>query len=328
MEYRKDVAGEKLYASRNFNHLQHSLAVPGANRPGLDWSLTLRQGRKSKPYSGTESAPVLHTAALAENRHREPLTSEHPDGPYQHDTATTGLMYNYAHTCHLLQGGGPRASGSGSHAGALDWHLDLRGGLHQEEIRENRWRRHHTRSQPSFDHIRENCNKDNLVYQKTHVTPEERRPDRKAGAIPCETIRDDPISFRRWPGCEGTQAGQWRHLIEDRSKGRKTRRAIQAETMMRSDVGKGPRNFHPITDNRSDACLVEMLGKKRWCGAVSRDPMHARPPEGDAKLHYLSQMHITSEDVPEVRDLRKSRHPRLDQDIPERHTGRMRGDRG
>jgi hypothetical protein len=322
VEYRKDFAGKRHYASRNFNEIQHSFQSPGANKSGVEWFLNLRQERKTKPLRGTQSEPDLKTALIAENRQREPLAPEHADGPYHSERETLGRYQNFAHTSHLLQNSGPRASGSGSSAHALDWHLNLRNGLHEEEIKETRWKRHCIKPHQSFDFMHKHVSGDSADYRSTHTTPLDRKPDRSNGALPIMTIRDDPISFKRWPGCEGTNVGQWRHLIEDRSRGRKTRRAIQAETTMRT--GRVSDKFHAVTENRSDSCLVDMLGKKRWHGSVSHDHLARRPPEGDPKLHYLSQMRSLHEDIPEAREMRKSKHPRADAGFTEEHQGRSR----
>jgi hypothetical protein len=322
VQYRKDSIGQQYYASRNFNEIQHSFQTAGANKSGVDWFVQLRQKRTKLNLRGSASAPELQTTVLSENRQREPLAPEHGDGPYHCERETVGAYQNFAHTVHLFQNNGPRASGSGSSAHCLDWHMNLRNGLHEEEFKKTLWKRHCTKPHQSFDMMNEYCSRTSSEYLKAHTTPLNRRPDRASSALPTVTIRDDKISLKRWEGCEGTNVGQWRHLVEDRSRGAKTRKAIQAEVTMRK--GRPTEKFHAITDNRSDACLVEMLGKKRWHGAVSHDPLGRRPPEGDPKLHYFSNMVALSEDIPEYREMRKSKHPRADAGFTEEHQGRRR----
>ncbi|CAJ1360010.1 unnamed protein product [Effrenium voratum] len=177
-----------------------------ANRTQIDWNLTLRQGRREKKKAKSASAPNLHTAELAENRtKREPLAPEHPDGPYHGETPTVGRYQNFANVAHMCNGLARVSSGA---AHSADWQLNLRGGLHRNEF-SGKWRRHHAKSHQSFDCLADNCNKSNEKYQGSQVTPEDRKYDRRYGALSIETIRDDPISFRRWPGCEGTQAQSW-----------------------------------------------------------------------------------------------------------------------
>jgi len=208
--------------------------------------------------------------------------------------------------------GKARVSGGAAHS--IDWQLNLRDGLHQAEF-DTRWRRHHARPQQSFDMMKENCAADNDAYQKSNITPQDRRPDRSASAINIATIRDDPISFKRWAGCEGTHVGQWRHLIEDTSRGYKSRRVLQHETTYREQPSDT--NGARINDNRSDGCIVEMLGKKRWAAAKSHEPFCQKLPHGDPKLYHLSNQRILAEQDEENRQIRMSRHPRSDNNIPE-----------
>eukprot|EP00933_Yihiella_yeosuensis_P037321 TRINITY_DN3121_c0_g4_i1.p1 TRINITY_DN3121_c0_g4~~TRINITY_DN3121_c0_g4_i1.p1 ORF type:complete len:329 (+),score=42.72 TRINITY_DN3121_c0_g4_i1:121-1107(+) len=312
MEIRTDTLGEKLYASRNHNHLRHTYVDPGANRTQIDWNLTLRQRRKPM-IDKSASVPNLpsHCAALAEGRQREPLAPGHPDGPYHNESPTLGKYQNYANTSHMLE---RRIRRSGGAAQEIDWQLNLRGGLHQREF-EGKWRRHYARPQRSFDMMKENCAADNDAYQNSQITPQDRRPDRREGAISIATIRDDPISFRRWPGCEGTEVGAWRHLVDDRSRGYKARRHIAHEVTLREN--KNDPNGARITDNRSSGCIVEMMGKKKWAYAKSHDPLKAHWPTGDAKMYHLSQIRNLAEADEESRALRKARHPRTDDNIPE-----------
>lgn len=194
MEYHRDVIGEKLYASRNYNNLRQTYEAPSANRAQLDWNLMLRQVRKPLPLKGSASAPTLHTSEMGEARQRPPLAKEHRDGPYQCESDTLGRYQNYNNTSHMVSGL-VRVSSGGPNS--VDWQLNLRGGLHRAEFKNTAWRRHHARPQQSFDMMKENCSADNVDFMKFQTTPQDRRPDRRSGALPCETIRDEPFP-RQW----------------------------------------------------------------------------------------------------------------------------------
>eukprot|EP00434_Breviolum_minutum_P028591 symbB.v1.2.025296.t1/scaffold2445.1/size151041/24 len=75
-----------------------------------------------------------------------------------------------------------------------------------------------------------------------------------------------------------------------------------------------------IHDTRNDGCIVEMLGKKKWVGHQSHDPLVARLPNGDPKLYHLSQSRILPELDEENRELRKNKQGRTDTHIPETRT--------
>mmetsp|Transcript_103421 Transcript_103421/g.267493 ORF Transcript_103421/g.267493 Transcript_103421/m.267493 type:complete len:338 (-) Transcript_103421:83-1096(-) len=315
METRKDSMGEKFHASRNHNHLRHTYDAPGANRTNVDWNLTLRQvPRVVRKSDGSASAPNLMAAELGESKWREPLAPEHPEGAYHGSTASVGKYQNIGNSGHMLQGLTRVSSGA---AHGVDWQLNLRGGMHAAQHTDSKWKRHHARSQVSFDMLRENTSK-NEDYQNSHTTPHDRRPDRSNSALPIATIRDDPISFRRWEGCEGTNVGQWRHLIEDRKRGAKVRRVLQSECTMREH--KGDTNAARIRDNRSEGCIIEMLGKKRWHDSKSHEPLASRWPHGDAKLYHLHQSRPLPERDEENRAIRKKKTERTDKDIPEKPT--------
>lgn len=313
LEIRKDIIGSKLYASRELSYLFNTTTE---NRSNVDFALTLRQVRGARqPLRSVDSAPVLKTAEVAEARKREPLAMQHPEGPYHGETKTLGRYQNYAATSHLIEGLTRVSSGS---ANGVDWMLNLRNGLHGSEHKPetSTWRRYFTRPQVSFDMTKENCSSGNSEFVKSKITPQDRRPDRNSGAISIGTIRDDPISFRRWPGCEGTNVGQWRHLIEDTSKGRKSKRHLQAETTMRQDPTL--QNCAQITDVRSDGCLVEMLGKKKWNDSVHYDSLSHRPIDGgDPKLYHLAQLRPLAEQNEAIRKLRVKKIVRTDVNIPE-----------
>eukprot|EP00440_Ansanella_granifera_P064034 gb/GFBE01069424.1/.p1 GENE.gb/GFBE01069424.1/~~gb/GFBE01069424.1/.p1 ORF type:complete len:339 (+),score=53.96 gb/GFBE01069424.1/:1-1017(+) len=319
MEYRNDIAGEKLYASRNHNQLRHTYSGAAANRSQVDWNLTLRQVRRpAKQINASASEPELHTRDLAESRaKREPLAPGHPDGEYHCERPSLGRYQNFANSSHMINGLTRKSSGS---AHSVDWQLNLRNEMHQNEF-QTKWKRHYARPQQSFDMMAENCSKDNEAYQNSQITPQDRRPDRRNGAISIANIRADPVSFRRWPGAEGTQVNAWRHLIEDRSRGYKARGHLAYEVTLRQD--EKDTNGARIWDNRSDGCIVEMMGKKKWVGHVHHDHMSQREPGPggrlrDPKLYHLAQQRILPEPDEDNREKRKAKQPRTDANIPER----------
>jgi hypothetical protein len=318
LEYRKDILGERFYASRNYNDLSHTYSCPGNNRSGLDWNMTLRQQRKKNLNKDTQtrSAPNLLSTDLQAKK-TELGQKEHIDGPYHSTSETVGKYQNYAGTQHMLRN---LTRVSSSTTQTIDWQCNLRDGYHGKP--EDKWRRFYSRPQQSFDMMAENCSANNQDYQTSHITPQDRRPDRRKGAISIECIRDEPMSFRRNPGCEGTQVGQWEHLIADRRYGHKARRQLGHETTLRShpDDPNGAR----IDDTRSDGCVVEMLGKKKWTGHVSYDFMSAQPPEGDHKLYHLSRRRIHAEEDEDNRQLRMNKQARSDANISYKHTGSTR----
>lgn len=281
VEIHTDIIGKKLYASRNYNQLRHVYQSGTCNRTQVDWGLTLRQVPGPKPKLKTSaSAPTLHTSELAQSRtKREPLAPEHPEGPYQGGSQSLGKYQNFANSAHMCNGLVRVSSGA---APKVDWQLNLRNGMHQNEFN-TKWNRHYARPNP----------------------------------LPFEYV-PEPISFRRWPGCEGTQANYWRPLIEDTSRGRKARRHIEWEVTLREDPNDP--NGARIHDTRNDGCIVEMLGKKKWVGHQHHDPLVARWPNGDPKLYHLSQSRILPEVDEDNRELRKNKQTRTDTHIPETRT--------
>jgi hypothetical protein len=201
----------------------------------------------------------------------------------------------------------------------IDWQLNLRGGHHQKP--DVQWRRYFTRPQVSFDMLKENCARDNPEYQKSMITPQDRRVDPNMGAVLGAKAKSahgnmaDPISFKRWPGCEGTHVGNWRHLLDDRKRGHKSKKTIMWETTLREEPDD-PRGSR-IRDNRTDGCIVEMLGKKKWHHAVSHDVLSQPPPVGDPKLHYLSTLKPVPEPDEDDRQRRMNKQSRTDDNISE-----------
>jgi len=327
MEYHKDIVGGTAYASRNYNDLSQTYKVEGSNRTQLDWNMTLRQQRK-KGWSkdgGSASAPRLMTSHGEESFKPKVIQAKgeqksHIDGPYHTNTETVGKYQNYADTNHMCRNLTRTSSGT---AQTVDWQLNLRDSYHKKP--DDQWRRYFTRPQQSFDLMAENCSKSHEKYQTSPTTPQDIhsiRQDRRTGAISIETIRDDPISFKRNPGCEGTQVGQWEHLITDRRYGHKARKQLAHETTLRSQV-EDP-NGARIEDTRSDGCIVEMLGKKKWFDSKSYEPLAKMPPDGDPKLHHLSRRRILGEQDDENRKLRMNKSVRSDAHLSDKHTGKMR----
>jgi len=326
LEYRTDFGGGSLHASRNFNQLRHTYDSIGGNRTNLAWNLTLRQAMKKLPKQGSSSMPTLFTMERSEARTREPLIAEHADGAYYAATDdSVGRYQNMGENSHMLRGL-TRVSSGGAHS--IDWQLNLRDDTNKS------WNRNFGRQHQSFDMMTENKeiekNAPNELKQEHKTVGEHRcrhridprmsivrRPDRQAGAVCLSTSREENYRTRRWAGCEGTQVGQWRHLIEDRRFGHKSRSQLQHETTLREQPGetKGSR----ICDNRSDGCLVEMMGNKSWIGSKSLDPFASQPPEGEPKLHHLSKTRLLPERNEDKRQLRMSKHPRKDDGIPETH---------
>lgn len=325
LEVRTDIARGKHYASRNYNDIRQSYEKWGTDRSQLDWTLTLRQVRRpiQKPTS-TASAPNLHTPTK-----RAMNTKEPEEGPYHTNTETVERYQNTGNTEHMLYKVLRVSSGD---APSIDWQMNLRNGYHQKP--DVQWRRYFTRSQKSFDMARENCNpvddhgkpRDLPEFNKSQITPQDRRFDPNTGAISIGTIRDNPISFKRWPGCEGSNGGTWRHLIEDRQRGHKAKRVIEWESTLREPCKK---EFYKLAeedhrgsrlqDNRSDGCIVEMLGKKKWHHAISHDPLAQPPPVGDPKLHFIKTTHMLPEPDEDDRQRRMAKQPRTDDHISEAH---------
>lgn len=310
LEVRPDFLRGKAYASRNYNDLRHSVTKWGTDRSQVDWLLTLRQQRPSKDskaptlFRSPASAPNLH-----DPKERHPRTKDPELGNYHEETGTMEKYQNVANTSHMCNRLMRVSSGD---AQSIDWQLNLRGGLHQQP--DALWRRHFTKSQVSFDRTKENCARDNEAYQKFKVTPLDRRPDLEANAIHAESLRKDDILFKRWPGAEGTNAGTWRHLVTDHKHGYKSRGALRWETTLREDPNDtyGAR----IQDSRSDGCITEMLGKKKWHFAENNKDFLSRPvPEGDPKLNYIgTHIGIITEDDQAVTEKRRNKQKRTDED--------------
>eukprot|EP00435_Cladocopium_sp_Y103_P060341 s945_g22.t1 len=237
-------------------------------------------------------------------RRREEDAGGHPEGPYGDGSDSFGNYNNFANAAHMLCRLVRLSSGSRPHT--VDWQLNLRGGAGRKP--EEGWRRYFTRKQASFDAIARNCTPENEAYKRRLGTPFDHSFDRNLGAIKCATIRDVPLSFERAKGCEGAQAGQWRHIFQ--AKPAATRPQLKHLTSLREMPGQHP--GMTISDNRSDTCWVEMLGKKRWENCQPENPLERHPREGgDVKLHHLYYLKVRPEPDDEARTVRTTKTPRL-----------------
>ncbi|CAJ1428743.1 unnamed protein product [Effrenium voratum] len=303
------------------------LPEPRAHEPGHKALQLLATMSKSKPKgfddllpgegpgSGAGSARRNRRERLASLESRE-VTAGHPDGPYGSGSDTFGRYSNFSNAAHMLCRLVRLSSGNTQ---SVDWQLGLRGG--QKKHPEEGWRRYFTRKQASFDHIARNCTPDNEAYQSRIGTPFDHSFDRHQGAMKTATIRDTPISFERAKGCEGAQAGQWQHIFHSRPAA--TRLQLQHLTSLREMPGQHA--GMQISDNRSDTCWVEMMGKKRWERCRPPDPLERHPQEGgDAKLHHLYYLKVRPEPDEDARAQRTSKTPRLAQEKARRQLNEER----
>lgn len=181
------------------------------------------------------------------------------------------------------------------------WHLNLR--CKDAHKPANGWRRHFTRPFQTFDHLKSNLADDAFrrAYVNSECTPSAGRrwrPDRQKGHWGGILPRDDDANFTRSPGCEGAQAGLWLHLLQARHE----RAQLAHETTLREACGdeSGAR----VNDNRSEGCIVEMLGKKNWRSPSPRTP--------DLRLHHLDFLKAPTEPDEDNRKIRVSKTPRRD----------------
>lgn len=235
--------------------------------------------------------------------------SSAPDGPYMSSTRTCGRYKNVA-ACADMLGKLARLSSGAAHT--IDWQLNLRGSDYHKT--DNKWRRYFQRPAQSFDRISENRRDEEYrrKYEASPTTPMDSDIDRRTGAMPVATRRETPGAFDRCPGCEGAQVGQWRHMLLPSARGT-NRDAISTQTTLRdpplSARKRVPAWALPLGDNRSDVCLVEMLGKKKWVGARSPEPLAHAPPAGDPKLFHLNNLKPVAEPDDEARRIRTTPHP-------------------
>ncbi|KAF4732896.1 hypothetical protein FOZ63_030105, partial [Perkinsus olseni] len=284
LEVKLDTLRGKAYASRNANdyciHANDgsSLQMHG-DRPLMDWQLTLRQTRRPLgPFVSPKRPPVL--LGSRKRSRSVPEKDLHVDGVYG------DCKYGN------IAGSGPMVRSFAANRfvekDSVHWQVNLRSDAAGAQ-EGPRWRRYHQRSAVSFDRIKENAAREDPRNKLQETTPIDRAPDRRMGALPIRYIREDlPYDSVRYPGCEGTGLQNWRHLIH---RG-KTRTMLRHETTLRG-----------YPDNRSNECISDFLGKKRWHFARTRDHV----TEIDSKLKYLSTNSIQSE----PRDTPLSRSNRL-----------------
>jgi hypothetical protein len=267
-EIKPDHGGGKDYASRNYNDMRQVYEKWGVDRSQVDWLLQLRQVRPTpEKLTSPEGLP-----SLSESKVKDLKTKEHEDGAYKQqkygNTADTGHMLRIGDAVHTKTVR-PIVKEQVHFQSTLRSHKPI------GEFENKPWRRHFGRYQVSFDIMSENCGKDNEAYQKSHITPQDRRPDRSNSALPIATLRDaSDYCFEgkrtkmRFPGCEGASWTQWRHLVHPG----KVRDMIKWETTL-----------HGFPDNRGDQSKTDMLGKKKWQFSTAGDKM----TYGDSKLEYL-----------------------------------------
>lgn len=180
------------------------------------------------------------------------------------------------------------------------WHLNLRSKDSHKPA--NGWHRHFTRPFQTFDHLKFHLADKAFreAYVKSEGTPREgkHRPDRQKGHWGGIFARDDDANFTRAKGCEGAHAGLWLHLFQARHE----RAQLAFQTTLRE--AHGDRHGARVNDNRSDGCIVEMLGKKKWC--------NASPKRVDLKLDHLEFLKATPEPDEDNRNLRVAKTPRRD----------------
>eukprot|EP00929_Paragymnodinium_shiwhaense_P028913 TRINITY_DN16684_c0_g1_i1.p1 TRINITY_DN16684_c0_g1~~TRINITY_DN16684_c0_g1_i1.p1 ORF type:complete len:266 (+),score=20.22 TRINITY_DN16684_c0_g1_i1:100-897(+) len=225
------------------------------------------------------------------------------DGPYHSSTRTVGRYKNVA-ACANMLGRLARLSSGAAHT--VDWQLNLRGSDYHTE--DSQWRRYFQRPAQSFDNIKERQADQSLKqkYESSPTTPRDPALDRHSGALPAACRRDTPGDFERYPGCEGAQVGQWSHLLTEKEVHRDV---VRSQTTLR-DHHRKKQGFLSLGDNRSDACWVEMMGKKKWFGGKSREPLAQPPPIGDPKLYHRSVLYVQGEPDCVSRKLRMTQHSR------------------
>lgn len=182
-----------------------------------------------------------------------------------------------------------------------NWHLNLR----TQDVHKpaNGWRRHFTRGFQTFDHLKHHLADQDFrqEYTNSEGTPRSARqwrPDRQKGHWGGIFQRDDDANFTRSSGCEGAHAGLWLHLFQAQHD----RAQLAFATTLRE--ASGDHSGARVNDNRNDGCIVEMLGKKKWCSN--------RPRSTDLKLHHLNFLKPEAEPDEDNRSLRVSKTPRRD----------------
>lgn len=269
-EMKTDHSGGKFYASRNYNDMRHLYEKWGVDRSQVDWLLQLRQVRPTPDkFSTAEGLPNLSEGREKPQRTKEPEEGEYDQRTYG-NTADSGHMLRIGDAVHTK-------TVRPVEKNQVAFQTTLRTNRKIGSFENKPWRRYFQRNQVSFDRMKDNCGTDNEKYQKSHITPQDQKPDRSTSALPIATLRDGSDycedlpggrTKMRFPGCEGSSYTQWGHLAHPG----KVRDMIKWETTL-----------HGYPDNRQESSTTDMLGKKAWnfSGAVDRTTM------GDPKLEYL-----------------------------------------
>jgi len=264
----------------------------------------------TRQKSASSSDGVADKVKRNAGRPKAQAKSPADDGQYLASTKTCGRYSNVGSCAHMLKNLVRLSSGA---VHSIDWQLGLRGSDHHKSCKADSapagWRRHFARPAQSFDGLRERKEDPHLqeLYRSSQGTPVDRRPDRNKAAIGIASIREVPDSFDREPGCEGAQVGQWEFMIKEKSR---QRSSIMHQTTLRDPAipeakRKAKENsVVPLGDNRSDVCIMEMMGKKKWYSSRSSNPRAAPPPDGDARMHHLSILRVQPEPDDQITRLR------------------------
>jgi hypothetical protein len=293
-EYKLDHGGGKSFASRNYNDTRHVFDKWGVDRSQVDWVLQLRQVKPpAEKLMIPDGAPQFSESREKPTKTKAPEEAEYQQQKYG-NTATSGHMLRIGDAVNTK-------TVRPIHKEQVHFQTTLRERKPIGNFENKEWRRYFGRYQVSFDRMQDNCGKDNDAYQTSHITPQDRRPDRSNSALPIATLRDasdycfegkpDEKGRRtkmRFPGCEGSSWTQWSHLVHPG----KVRDMIKWETTL-----------HGYPDNRQDQVLTDMRGKKKYGGRLgpstapdkttygsdhnrAEDP-YGRNAYGDPKLEYL-----------------------------------------
>lgn len=292
-EIQLDANDGTIYPSRNYNDLRHVwIDDRQTERNQVDWLLTLRQvipKKKKSPYPS--SVPTVHSP-----REKPMNTTEPEQGPFMSRWSrkkmeadhlsksfhTNEHFQNFAETRHLVANATTMRQTSGG-ASEINWSLNLRGSMSAKP--DMKWKRYFQRSHQSFDMAQDNFK----AYGATNISPQQKSLERSATSLPIATIRDNALKQDRWPGCEGTALNNWEHLVADKEHGHKSRNNIRWETTLREHKNYLENLGSRVADNRSEGCVTEMLGKKKWhfSHSVKNDLALPYNQGGDPKLHHI-----------------------------------------
>lgn len=330
LQIHMDHTKTRQYRSKNSNDLRQTWTQDySTDGCQVDWLFSLRRPEKNeKPGQATlrkskfaASVPSFHDV----RQKNYATTDEHQEGPYQtiykrdpetkemvpapEEEQTNEKYYNYNDTRHILDNRVSMRVSSGNTEN-VGWTLNLRGGLQNKP--DKQWKRYFTKPHKSFDMAKETLKSDEYRDMNTSVRlAANQKFERNQNALPIETIRDQPIVFYRWPGCEGTALNTWHDLANDKKHGHKSRMNIKWETTLREKEGYLENLGSRLTDNRSEGCVTEMLGKKRWHFA-SNPEVNPRGCDAkfDSKLYHLNNFDFMPEADEETLEKRRHKQPR------------------